>query len=73
MKEFEVLLSRDYIVRIKAESKEKAKGYAEFYVGNPKDESTQKDREEKGFEIIGIELEFNEALDCEELGEKIEE
>ena len=73
MKEFEAVLSRDYVVRIKAENKEKAKEYAEFFVGDPQDLSTPKDREEKGFEIIGIELEFNEALDCEELGEKIEE
>lgn len=72
MKEFEVVLSRDYVVRIKAENKEKAKEYAEIFIGDPKDESTPKDREEKRFEILEISSEFNEALDCEEV-EEIEE
>lgn len=69
MKEYEVVLSRDYIVKIKAENKEKAKEYAEFFVGDPQDLSTPEDREEKRFEIVEIKLDFNEALDCEEIKE----
>jgi len=69
MKEYELVLSRDYIVKIKAENKEKAKEYAEIFIGDPKDESTPEDREEKRFEILEINSEFNEALDCEEIEE----
>ena len=69
MKTYLVSLVRSYGVIIKAKNKEKALRYAEFYIGDCHDLSTQNDREKDRFSIIEIEPTMNETLDVEEVEE----
>ncbi|KAA3597108.1 MAG: hypothetical protein DWQ06_13830 [Calditrichaeota bacterium] len=73
MKNFEVYLTRTYKVEVKTESEEKARGIAEHFLSNCKDNSNQKSREEFGFEIGEIELVLNEATESHEIIEKEKE
>ncbi|MGD1151449.1 MAG: hypothetical protein ABR911_01040 [Syntrophales bacterium] len=61
MKTYKVALTRTYLVSIKAETKELAKIFSEFYLGDCADLSTKKEQLEKKFLIKNIELVYNEA------------
>ena len=61
MKTFTVALTRSYLISIVAESKEKAKRFTEFYLGDCPDFSSEKDRLEKKFLVEKIECMYNEA------------
>jgi hypothetical protein len=65
MKTFKVTLSRAYFVTIDAEDKESAKQLAEYFIGDPKDESNEKERNEHNFQIGEIEMAMNEAMEVE--------
>ncbi len=67
MKTFKVNLTRVYSVTIDAEDKSSAKQLAEFFIGNPKDESTEKDKADYNFNIKEINLSMNEAFEAEEI------
>ena len=69
MKTYKVSLARSYIVEIKAETKEKACRYAEFYIGACFDISTFKDKKQRRFSIEEIEPAINDAMDVEEIKE----
>ncbi|HUS49627.1 MAG TPA: hypothetical protein VMZ91_05650 [Candidatus Paceibacterota bacterium] len=66
MKTFEIVLTKSYIVRIKAEDKDKAKEYSEFFTGDIQDISSIDDRKKFKFEIEGIECKINEAFEVKE-------
>ena len=51
MKTFEVVLTKSYIVRIKAEDKNKAKVYSELFTGDIQDISSIDYRRKFNFEI----------------------
>jgi len=63
MKTYKVALTRVYFVSIKAETKEKAKMFSEFYLGHFPDLSNKKDQLENNFFIEDIEMVYNEADD----------
>lgn len=67
MKTFEVVLTKSYIVRIKAESAEDAKEYSELFTGDIHDISSFDDRIKLNFEIIDIECKINDSIDVQEL------
>jgi len=67
MKTYQVVLSKSYVVTIKAQSNEQAKRMSEFYTSDVKDLSTTKDRAEKSFSIEEIKCGINEALEVEEV------
>ncbi|MCX6163512.1 MAG: hypothetical protein NTU73_01400 [Ignavibacteriae bacterium] len=67
MKKYIVFLNRDYIIEIKANNKNKAKEYAEYFISGEKDVSTSKDRDKLNFEIDNIETTVNEAFEVEEM------
>ncbi len=67
MKIYKVALSRAYVVTIEAENKEKARRYAEFFIGDCSDASTLKDRQEYKFSIKEIEPAINDSIDVEEV------
>lgn len=73
MKTFNVVLTRTYIVTINSETKERAKSFSEFYLGDCSDLSTQKDRSEKNFVIDDIELVVNNATEIIETNTRDEE
>ena len=69
MKNYQVTLARAYFVSIKAENEEDAKRFAELYLGDCPDLSSEKENVEKHFLITGIEMAYNEATDLIELSE----
>ena len=69
MKIFNAVLCKFYIVRIKAEDKEKARFLCEFFTGDSKDLSTDEMREEFNFEIEDMRCTVNETFDVEEVVE----
>ncbi len=67
MKKFRVLLTRDYIVEIKANNESEAKDYSEFFVSGGLDASSEDDRKRHGFEIERIKAITNDAFEVEEI------
>ncbi len=67
MKKFEVVLTKSYIVRIKAENSENAKRYSELFTGDIQDISSTDDRKRFNFEIEDIDCKMNESFDIKEL------
>jgi hypothetical protein len=65
MQTFKVTLSRAYFVTIDAEDKESAKQLVEYFIGDPKDESSEKEKAEHNFQIGEIEMAMNEATEVE--------
>ena len=65
MKTFKVNLTRVYSVTIDAEDETFVKQLAEFFIGDPKDESTVKDKMNYNFNINEIEMLMNEAFEIE--------
>lgn len=66
MKTFNVMLTRAYRVQVQAENEKSAKELVEFFIGNPRDESTEKERSQYKFNIEEIEMTMNEAFESEE-------
>lgn len=67
MKKYRVLLTRDYVVEIKAKNKSEAKECAEFFVSGGLDASTIEDRRSYNFEIDRIKPITNNAFEIEEI------
>ncbi len=67
MKKFSVVLSKSYVVNISATTEMQARQFAEFYTGDIKDISSEKDRVEQNFVIGEIECGINESLNVEEV------
>jgi len=67
MNNYKISLTRVYNVEIIAENEEKAKELTEFYIGDPKDASSMKDRQRENFRIENIEMVINEAAEAEEI------
>ena len=65
MDTYKVMLTRCYIVTIKAKNEKDALRLSEFYVGGEKDLSLPKERELEQFEIEEIEMTVNEAFEVE--------
>ena len=69
IKTYKVSLTRSYVVTIKAEDEEKARDYAEFFIGDCSDVSTFEDKQKHNFLIEEIEATINDAIDIEEIKE----
>lgn len=67
MKTFESVLTKSYIVRIKAEDKDKAKIYSELFTGDIQDISSIDYRRKFNFEIEDIVCKINEVFEVQEL------
>ena len=67
MKTFEVVLTKSYIVRIKAEDKNKAQVYSELFTGDIQDISSIDYRRKFNFEIEDIDCKINEVFEIQEL------
>lgn len=67
MKNYQVILTKSYIVTMKAESASKAKQLAEFYTGDISDISTDQARKEHNFRIEQIACGMNEGFDINEI------
>jgi hypothetical protein len=66
MKTFEVVLTKSYIVRIKAVNEKKAKEYSELFTGDIQNISSITDRKKFNFEIEDIDCKLNEAFEFQE-------
>ena len=67
MKTYQVVLTKSYVVTVNAETKEKAKRFAEFYTGDIQDISTDENRRKSNFSIEEIDSRINESLEAEEI------
>ncbi|MDP2922887.1 MAG: hypothetical protein Q8O30_04105 [Candidatus Omnitrophota bacterium] len=67
MKTYQVVLTKSYVVTVNAETKEKAKRFAEFYTGDIQDISTDENRRKLNFSIEEIDTRINESLEAEEI------
>ena len=65
MKTFKVILTRAYAIEVKAKNEDEAKHFAEFYLGNPPDLATEKEKKESKFQFGEIEMLMNEAHEAE--------
>ena len=65
MPTYNITVSRAYKVTVKARNRTMAKGIAEFFLGNPKDESEARERKHFGFRIGKIEMVDNDAIGVE--------
>jgi len=70
-KRYEVFLTRNYVVHIKAESKEEACSNVEFYLGDCEDLSNEFEQANDHFQIEKIKPAINEAFWVEEIPEDI--
>ena len=71
MKTFRVLLHRDYAVEIEARNKKDARELTKYFLSDPQDASTAKEREERRFRFQEVELMINEATEAEEVNEAV--
>lgn len=67
MKTYQVVLTKSYVVTIKAKTEEKAKRLTELYTGDIKDISTSRDKKRFNFSIEEIECGMNESFGVEEI------
>ena len=66
MKTFDIVLTKSYIIRVKANNKEQAARVAELYTSDITDISTPKARKNFNFKIEDISCEVNEAFEVTE-------
>lgn len=69
MKNYRVSLTRVYDVEVKAENRHEARHLTEFFIGDCKDASEKRHREEYNFSIGEIEMIFNDAMEVTELND----
>lgn len=67
LKTFEVILTKSYIVRIKAENEKKAREFAELFTGDIQDISSIDDKEKFMFEIEDIDCKLNDVFESKEI------
>lgn len=65
MEIYEVLLTKSYVVKVKADNLSDAKHFTEFFTGDIIDISSKEDKEKYNFSIEKIECTANEAFDAE--------
>ncbi len=63
MKEFQIALTRTYIVSIQATTVDEAKIFSEYYLGDLIDLSTENERNQKQFTFGEIEMVHNHAIE----------
>ena len=66
MKTYKFDLTRVYRVTVDAENEDEARHYAEFFLGDPKDMSTEIRRKEHNFSIGEIKMLYNDAVESRE-------
>jgi hypothetical protein len=66
MPTFEVSFSRAFVIKIQAKTSKDAAELSEFFLGY-KDDSTEFEKEEYGFEFKEIDMTVNEVLEVSEV------
>ena len=69
MKTYNVVLTKSYIVKIKAENENSAKEFSQIFTGDISDISTTKEQLAKRFEIENIDCKLNEVFEVSEVNE----
>lgn len=65
MKNFKIILTRSYVLNVSSNNIESAKEVAEFFIGDPKDESNKDQQKKYLFKINDVEMVSNEADEVE--------
>ena len=66
MKTYKVVLTKSYIVKIKAEDENSAKEFSEFFTNDIQNISSVEDELKNNFKIEAIDCKINEAIDVKE-------
>ena len=69
MKKYRVNLERIYSVEVQAKDAEMAKEVVEYFIGNPKDESSGTERSKYHFLLGNIEMMYNDSFEVEEVSQ----
>ncbi|MCK4296670.1 MAG: hypothetical protein KAX28_08480 [Candidatus Marinimicrobia bacterium] len=69
MKKYRVNLERIYSVEVQAKDAEMAKEVVEYFIGNPKDESSDTEKSEYHFLLGNIEMMYNDSFEVEEVSQ----
>lgn len=67
MKTYQVILTKTYVVTVKATTKQQARYTAEFYTGDVKDISSIQDRKKYKFAIGEIDCRMNEGTEAQKI------
>lgn len=67
MKNFKIILTRSYVLNVSSNNIESAKEVAEFFIGDPKDESNKDQQKKYLFKINDVEMVSNEAYEADEV------
>ena len=67
MKNFKIILTRSYVLNVSSNNIESAKEVAEFFIGDPKDESNKDQQKKYLFKINDVEMVLNEAYEADEV------
>ncbi len=67
MKTYEIVLTKSYVVKVRAKNADLAKEFAQIYTNDIADISTTKEREEQRFEIADIDCKLNEVFEVNEI------
>lgn len=66
-KTYQVVLTKSYLVTVKAGTEEQARRVCEYYTNDSQDISTIEDRNNNKFQIEDIECTINDTFECTEL------
>ncbi len=67
MKTFEIVLTKSYVVRVRAKNQTDASQLVELFTSDAQDISTENDRKNHNFTIQNIDCKVNEAMECKEI------
>ncbi len=67
MKTFDLILTKSYIIRIKADTENLAKEFSQIFTSDIKDLSTDIDKKTHNFEIENIDCKINEVFEIQEI------
>jgi len=62
MKNFKVVLNRDYILKVKAQNERQAKNFAERFISQSVDMSNESEGKKRKFQVIDMEVVTNDAF-----------
>jgi len=67
MKTYQIVLTKSYLITVKANTEEQARRTCEFYTSDIQDISTIEDKGKENFYIENIECSMNETFNCQEI------
>jgi len=64
---YQIVLTKSFLVTVRAETQKDARRICEFYTSDIQDISTSENREKEKFQIENIECTVNDTFDCRKI------